>query len=74
MPNTVILTIPIGVFEFLAAVARAALINAVPGDGVHHKALEAVKHLEQALSDCDVIPEGETPQIPEQGEPPAAEA
>lgn len=75
MPNTVILTIPTSVFEFLAAIARAALRNAVPGDGVYHRAAEAVKHLEQALSDCDVLHEGETgPAVPPQAEPPAAEA
>jgi hypothetical protein len=74
MPNTVILTIPTSVFEFVVAIARAALHNAVPGDGVYHRAAEAVHHLEQALSDCDVIHEDETPQVPPQTEPPAAEA
>lgn len=77
MPNTVILTIPTTVFEFVVAITRAALHNAVPGDGVYHRAAEAVEHLEQALSDCDVIHEDQTPNppaVPPQAEPPAAEA
>lgn len=67
MPNTVILTVPLEVFEFLAAIARAALHNAVPGDGVYHRAADAVKHIEQALSDSGVSEDQGGPDESEQG-------